>query len=232
MSNETTDRIRETLATPAAGEDLRERVRQAVEWGIEDAWPRYNRIYDPHDPDDESRQEWVDCITEQVVTALLRTPSGEGEAEAQKVEAVLRRWNRLAGDVEGSDGPLTDTEIEAISRDVAAALRSEAQGEDDITGDELLRSLCRSLIGRIMEASDPDAVDTPGDVSLRLESIIRERDRLRSEAPGEVWREVDDLLARLERFEYDAAGESEEYWRVVTIRDRIAAARGGEGGGE
>lgn len=79
MSNETTDRIRETLATPAASEDLRERVRQAVEWGIEDAWPRYNRIYDPHDPDDESRQEWVDCITEQVVTALLRTPSGDGE---------------------------------------------------------------------------------------------------------------------------------------------------------
>lgn len=117
MSDETTDRIRETLATPAAGEDVRERVG-----------------------------------------------------------AVLHRWNRLAGDVEGSEGPLTETEIAAISRDVAAALRSEA--------------------------------------------------------PGEVWREVDDLLARLERFEYDAAGESEEYWRVVTIRDRIAAARRGGGGGE
>lgn len=59
-------------------EFLRERVRQAVEWGIEDAWPRYNRIYDPYDPEDESRQEWVDCITEQVCTALLR---GEGGGE-------------------------------------------------------------------------------------------------------------------------------------------------------
>lgn len=225
MSNETTDRIREALATPAAGADVRERAASEIERGILAAL-------------DEADEEGAPLEIARAVarrlatTGLLRTPSGEGEAEAQKVEAVLRRWNRLAGDVGGSEGPLTETEIAAISRDVAAALRSEAQGEDDITGDELLRSLCRSLIGRIMEASDPDAVDTPGDVSLRLESIIRERDRLRSEAPGEVWREVDDLLARLERFEYDAAGESEEYWRVVTIRDRIAAARGGEGGGE
>ena len=54
---------------------------------------------------------------------------------------------------------------------------------------------------------------------------------LRSDAQGEVWREVDDLLARLERFEHDAAGESEAYWRVVAMRDRIAAARRSEGGG-
>lgn len=58
------------------------------------------------------------------------------------------------------------------------------------------------------------------------------RAAVRSGAQGEVWREVDGLLARLERFEYDAAGESEEYWRVVAMRDRIAAARRGEGGGE
>ena len=72
----------------------------------------------------------------------------------------------------------------------------------------------------------------PWDCFACCKEALRDAIALRSEAQGEVWREVDDLLARLERFEYDATGESEEYWRVVTIRDRIAAARRGEGGGE
>lgn len=44
--------------------------------------------------------------------------------------------------------------------------------------------LCKSIIARIMEA---DAnCEPPTDIMLRLESIIRERDRLRTPAPKEV----------------------------------------------
>jgi len=150
-------------------------------------------------------------------------------------EHVRERVAReLAGHRENYDGP-DWYDYEVADRIIALLRASHGEGEAGTWGDTPFAAFVVWWQGRLGAAWVNPRVwcytraDKAREAARRLKengvpvALAVAPAARRDGVQGEVWREVDDLLARLERFEYDAAGESEEYWRVVAMRDRIAA---------